>query len=269
MKQKKKHNDNKQNTINMKNKRRPASTTATYKPMIQGSNNYQKKNYFTQTDIKRNNRNTDMSMGLEDKKKLKTETTNQKEDKSSSSKEAITTTSSQLAPSSKSEVFDSSSDNAMSEMKKVADMRPEETSKVFSQVEEKQQLDPSTLTANDLVRKKETKNSTDVNPAKTNSTLQDRNYEEMESKEKDLVLTQNAKPEVTQAPKESEKQEQLGESIRFNDDLDKEHNSDSLSNDENNNPFISGLKLWQAYNEMWFNAYSEYMKKWSIFKAYV
>jgi hypothetical protein len=266
MKQKKKHNGKRQNTIKTKNNRTAFSATATYKPGIPGSNDYQKNNYLIQTDIKKNHRITDMSMGLEDKKELKTKTTNQKEDKSSLPKEAVTTTSSQLAPPSKSEVFDSSSDNAVSEMKKVADMGSYETSKIFSQLEDKQQLDPSTFTANDIVRKTETKNITDVSPAKTNSTLQNRNHEELESKEKDLVLMQDAKPEFTRVPKESEKQEQLGQSIRFNDDLDKEHNSNSLNNDENNNnPFISGLKLWQSYNEMWFNACSEYMKKWSIF----
>jgi hypothetical protein len=267
MKQKKKHNYKRQNTINMKKKRTASTTTATYKPMIPGSHDNQKNNYLIQTDIKKNNRITDMSMGFEDKKNLKTKTTNRIEDKSSSPTEAITTTtSSKLAPSSESEVFDSSSDNAVSEMKKATDMRPDETSKVFSQLETKQQLDPSTLTANDIVKKTETNNSTDVNPAKINPTLQDRNHEELESKEKDLVSMQDAKPEVTQVHKESEKQEQLGQTIRFNDDLDKEHISNSLYNDENNNnPFISGLKLWQSYNEMWFKAYSEYMKKWSIF----
>ena len=40
-----------------------------------------------------------------------------------------------------SEVFDSSSDNAISVMK-VADMRPDETSKVFLHVDGNQQLDP-------------------------------------------------------------------------------------------------------------------------------
>ena len=70
----------------------------------------------------------------------------QKEEKPTSSKEAVTTTSSPLPTSSaspplQSEVFDSSSDNAMSEMKEVADMGPDETTRVFSHVEEKQQLE--------------------------------------------------------------------------------------------------------------------------------
>ena len=128
--------DKRRNAINMKNKRTASSTA--YMPIKPASNDYQKNNYDTQTDNKKNNRNTDMSMGLggEDKKKLKTKTMDQKEEKPSSPKEAVTTTtSSQLAPP-ESEVFDSSSDNAMSEMKKAADMGPDETTKKFSHVEE-------------------------------------------------------------------------------------------------------------------------------------
>ncbi len=73
---------------------------------------------------KENNRNIDMSMGLGEEKKLKGKT-DQKEEKPSSSSEAITTPSSPL-----------------SEMKETADMGPDNSSKVFSQVEEKQQLNP-------------------------------------------------------------------------------------------------------------------------------
>lgn len=105
MKQKKKHNDKRQNTINMKNKHTAASTTATYKPMIPGTNDYQKNNYYIQTDNKKNIRNTDMSMGLEDKKKLKIKTMDQKEEKPSSPKEAAPTSSSQLLQPPESEVF--------------------------------------------------------------------------------------------------------------------------------------------------------------------
>ena len=41
----------------------------------------------------------------------------------------------------------------MSEMKQVADMGPDDTSKVFSHVEEKQQLDPLTTSADDTIKK--------------------------------------------------------------------------------------------------------------------
>ena len=60
--------------------------------------------------------------------------------------------SSQLALT-ESELFDSSSDNAMSEMKKVAEIGPDEASKVFSHLEEKQELDPSAKSTNDSVKK--------------------------------------------------------------------------------------------------------------------
>ena len=176
MKQKKKCNDKKQNTINTKNKRTAAASTTSYKP-IPGTNAYQKYNYYTQIDNKKNNRNTDMSMGFEDKKKLKTKTMDQKEEKPSSPKETVTTaSSSQLAPPPESEVFDSSGDNAMSEMKKVAEMRPDEASKVFSHLEEKQQLDPSTSNINDSIKK------TDPSPAVAEPTLREtEQHDSMES----------------------------------------------------------------------------------------
>jgi hypothetical protein len=269
MKQKKKHNDKRQNTINMKNKH-TATSTATYKPMIPGTNDYQKNNYYIQTDNKKNNRNTDMSMGLEDKKKLKTKTMDQKEEKPSSPKEAAPTSSSQLLQPPESEVFDSSSDNAMSEMNKVADMGPDETSKLFSHLEDKQQLDPSTASADDIVKKTETENSLNINPPKANPTLQKEiDHSEMASKkEEDGLLTHDEKLEIPQIHKESERQDQIGESVRLNDELNKEHRSNSLNNNENNNPFISGIKLWQAYSELWNDAYRWYMKTWkSVFKT--
>src|SRR5215475_11743871 len=91
MKHKKKHNDKRQNTTNMKNKRTAASTPATYKSTISGTDDYQKNKYYTQTDNKKNYRNTDMSMGLEDKKKLKTKNMDQKVEKPSLPKEVVTT----------------------------------------------------------------------------------------------------------------------------------------------------------------------------------
>ena len=74
--------------------------------------------------------------GLGEEKKSRPNTKDQKEEKPSSPKKAVT--SSQPL---QSEVFDSSSDNAISVMK-VADMRPDETSKVFLHVDGNQQLDP-------------------------------------------------------------------------------------------------------------------------------
>jgi hypothetical protein len=89
-------------------------------------------------------------MGLGKEKKSKARTKDQNEEKQSSPKEAMA--SSQLALT-ESELFDSSSDNAMSEMKKVAEMGPDEASKVFSHLEEKQELDPSAKSTNDSVKK--------------------------------------------------------------------------------------------------------------------
>jgi ABC-type uncharacterized transport system permease subunit len=79
---------------------------------------------------------------------------------------------------------------------------------------------------------------------------------------------QDVKPDIHQNHNESERLDQSDESVRFSDELNKEyHHSTSLNKNDNNNPFISGIKLWQAYSEIWFNAYNEYMKTWrSMFK---
>ena len=80
-----------------------------------------------------------MSMGFEEKKKIKP--VDQKEEKPSS-QEAIAKPSSSPQPTLSKiqpEVFDSYRDNAMSEMKERADMKPDNASEVFSHVEEKQQ----------------------------------------------------------------------------------------------------------------------------------
>ena len=92
----------------------------------------------------------------------------QKEEKPFSPKEAVPTNTQLASP--ESEVFDSSSDIAMSEMKKAADMGPDETSKVFSHVEEKQHLDPSTASINDSIKK--TDPSPTTFPAMVEPTLQ-------------------------------------------------------------------------------------------------
>ena len=270
MKQKRPKNKKRTNTINMRNKQ--TATSATYKPIKSDTNDYQKSNYDNQTDNKENNGNIDMSMGLgeEENNKSKTKTMDQRKDKSSLPKAATTAGTSSPLPPAQSEVFDSSSDNAMSEMKQIADMGPDEASKVFSHVEEKQQLDPSTTSVNDDTAKKAVpENNLNINPASNaEPTLQERDRSEMESKEEDIVLIQDVKPDIPQDYKESENKDQLGESVKFNDESNKEYLSTSLNNDENNNPFISGIKLWQTYNEIWFNAYNEYAKTWmGMFKS--
>jgi hypothetical protein len=276
MKQKK-HNDKRLDINNMKNKR--TASSAAYKRIKRATKDYQKSNYDNQTDNKDNNRNIDMSMGLGEEKKLKGKT-DRKEEKPSSSPEAITTPSPPPPPpptlsTVQPEVFDSYRYNAMSEMKESADMGPDNASKVFSHVEEKQQLDPSTISINDGVNKTDPKNSLNTNPdttsfpAMANPTLEERDRNVMESKkDEDLEQQQQGiKSDTAQINRESEKQEHLGESVKFYDnDKKMEYDSNSLSND-NNIPFISGVKLWQAYNEAWIDAYSEFMKAWmSIFK---
>ncbi len=258
MKQKK-HNDKRRNINNTRNKR--TASSAAYKRIKRDTKGHQKSNYDNQTNNKDSNRVTDMSMGLGEEKKSKTKTVDQKDEKPSS---PLPTSSSTLQP----EVFDASRDKAMSEKKESADMTPDNRSKVFSRVEEKQQLDPSTISVNESVKKAIPENNPNTNPAMANPTLEERDRNAMESKEEDLVPKQDVKPDIPLVHKESEKQDQLDESVRFNDELNKEYRSNSLNNNKNNNPFISGIKLWQAYNELWNKAYSEYMKTWkSMFKT--
>ena len=149
-------------------------------------------------------------------------------------------------------------------------MGPDEANKILIHVEEKQQLDPLTTSVDDdTIKRAIPENNLTTHPASNSEkTLQERDNSGMESKGEDVVLMQDLKPDIPQDYKESEKQDQLGQSVRFNDELNKEYHSTSLNNDENNNPFISGIKLWQAYNELWNNAYREYMKTWkSMFKT--
>jgi hypothetical protein len=149
-------------------------------------------------------------------------------------------------------------------------MGPDEASKVFSHVEEKQQIDPqATSVDDDIIKRAIPENNLTTNPASnTEKTLQESDRSVMGSKEEGTVLMKDVKPDIPQDNKESEQQDRSGESVRFNDELNQEYHSTSLNNDENNNPFISGIKLWQSYNEIWFNAYSQYMKTWrSMFKT--
>ena len=208
MKQKK-HNDKTRNINNTRNKR--TAHSAVYKRIKRYTKGHQKSNYDNQTNNKDSNRVTDMSMGLGEEKKSKTKTVDQKDEKPSS---PLPTSSSTLQP----EVFDSSRDNAMSEKKELADMGPVNTSKVFSHVEEKQQRNPSTISVNDSVKKTDPENNPNTNPATANPTLEERDRNRMEPKEEDLVPNQDVKPDITQVHKESQKRDQLGESVRFYDD---------------------------------------------------
>jgi hypothetical protein len=254
--------DKRQNTINMKNKR--TASSATYKPIKPATRDRQNSNYDNQTDNKDNNRNIDMSIGLEEDKK-KTKIMDQKEEKPLSPKEAVTPSSQPLPTSSsllpiQSELFDSSRDNAMPEMKEVADMRPDETSKIFSHVEEKQQLDPSNISINDS-------NKVDSDPTSfptmVDSVLQERDPSTRELIEEDILPTQDVKldDDITQVYQESDKQDRLDESDRLYGNENERSYSNSSSNDVNN-PFIVGIKLWQANSITWINACNEFMKAW-------
>ena len=86
-------------------------------------------------------------------------------------------------------------------MKEVADMGPDNTSKVFSHVEGKQQPDPSTISIDDSVKKAIPENSLNTNLA-SNTELTDfykiRDLSsEIQSKEEDVVLMQDVKPDIS------------------------------------------------------------------------
>lgn len=271
----KKHDDKRRGINYIKNNQ--AASSAAYKRTKRSNKDYKKNSHDNQTTNNNNDhRVTDMSMGIGEVKKSKTKNVDKKEENHSPSKDVVTTTQS-LSPlyiplrPLRSEVFDSSNDNAVSEMEEAADMGTNDISKVSSHVEEKRQLDPSTISINDADKKAVPENSLNIIPTNANSTLQEGDRSAIESKEVDEVLKHDARPDIPQVSIESEKQEQLGESVGFYDEVNKEYyQSNSLSNDkDNNDPFISGVKLWQAYNEVWINAYNEYMKACrSMFKQF-
>jgi hypothetical protein len=242
----KKHNDKRRNIESIKNNQ--TAPSAVYKRIKRSTKDYKKSNYDNQTNNKDKNRVTGMSIGLEEKKS-KPKHVDQKEEKPSS---PLPTSSSTLQP----EVFDSSRDNAMSEMKEVADMGPVNTSKVFSHVEEKQQLDPSNISINDDIKITLSENNPNTISDHTSvstivdSALQERDPSTRELIEEGILPTQDVKlDDITQVNKESEKR----------DHLDEYSNS---PNTDNNNPFIIGIKLWQAHSIAWINAYNEFMKAW-------
>lgn len=267
MKQKR-HDDKRQNALNTRNKRTAPSSA--YKRIKRATKDSLKRNLDNQTDNKDDNRK--MSIGLGKERKLKTKTMDQKAEKPISLKEAVTTTSSSLTASSKSppspqsEVFDSSNDNAMLEMK-VADMRPDKTAKVFLHIEEKQ-LDPISTSINNSIKKTDSENilNTNLNPtslhAKIDLTLEKSDSSSAVESIKDNVVTKDdIEQNNPQIYNELEEHNNLDESARFYGNENKESYSD-LSNNGNINPFIVGIKLWQDHNIAWINAYNEFIKEW-------
>lgn len=263
MKQKR-HDDKRQNALNTRNKRTAPSSA--YKRIKRATKDSQKRNLDNQTDNKDDNRKMSIGLGKERK------TMDQKAEKPISLKEAVTTTSSSLTASSKSppspqsEVFDSSNDNAMLEMK-VADMRPDKTAKVFLHIEEKQ-LDPISTSINNSIKKTDSENilNTNLNPtslhAKIDLTLEKSDSSSaVESIKEDVVTKDDIEQNNPQIYNELEEHNNLDESARFYGNENKESYSD-LSNNGNINPFIVGIKLWQDHNIAWINAYNEFIKEW-------
>ena len=267
MKQKR-HDDKRQNALNTRNKRTAPSSA--YKRIKRATKDSQKRNLDNQTDNKGDNRN--MSIGLGKEKKLKSKTMDQKAEKPISLK-TVTTTSSSLTASSKSsppspqsEVFDSSNDNAMLEMKEVDDMRPDKTAKVFLHIEEKQ-LDLISTNINNSIKKTDSENILNTNlepanlPAKVDLTLEKSDSGAAELIKEDVVTKVDIEQNNPQIYNELEEHNNLDESARFYGNENKESYSD-LSNNGNINPFIVGIKLWQDHNLAWINAYNEFIKEW-------
>ena len=267
MKQKR-HDDKRQNALNTRNKRTVPSSA--YKRIKRATKDSQKRNLDNQTDNKGDNRN--MSMGLGKEKKLKSKTMDQKAEKPISLK-TVTTTSSSLTASSKSsppspqsEVFDSSNDNAMLEMKEVDDMRPDKTAKVFLHIEEKQ-LDLISTNINNSIKKTDSENILNTNldpanlPAKVDLTLEKSDSGAAELIKEDVVTKDDIEQNNPQIYNELEEHNNLDESARFYGNENKEFYSD-LSNNGNINPFIVGIKLWQDHNIAWIKAYNEFIKEW-------
>ena len=267
MKQKR-HDDKRQNALNTRNKRTAPSSA--YERIKRATKDSQKRNLDNQTDNKGDNRN--MSIGLGKEKKLKSKTMDQKAEKPISLK-TVTTTSSSLTASSKSsppspqsEVFDSSNDNAMLEMKEVDNMRPDKTAKVFLHIEEKQ-LDLISTNINNSIKKTDSENILNTNlnptnlPAKVDLTLEKSDSIAAELIKEDVVTKVDIEQNNPQIYNELEEHNNLDESARFYGNENKESYSD-LSNNGNINPFIVGIKLWQDHNIAWINAYNEFIKEW-------
>ena len=94
-------------------------------------------------------------------------------------------------------------------------------------MEEKQQIDPqATSVDDDIIKRAIPENNLTTNPASnTEKTLQESDRSVMESKEEGTVLMKDVKPDIPQDNKESEQQDRSGESVRFNDELNKEYHS--------------------------------------------
>jgi len=156
----------------------------------------------------------------------------------------------------------------MSEMKKVAEMGPEEESKVFSHLEEKQELNPSTKSTNDSVKKTDPKKSlaarSDIiaGQVMAEPSLQERGYGSVQSIEDQVMVPKHDEgPEFAQIHNESEEQKHLEKSVTVYDNESRVFYSDS-PNYDNYDPFIIGIRFWRAHTVGWISAYNEFLKAW-------
>ena len=218
--------------------------------------NYQKPNDDNQTYNK--SRNKDMNEEQKRDIKANSETIDQKEEKHSIS----LTSGTRLQP----EVFDSYRYSAMSEMKEAADVGPDNASKVLSKLEEKQRLDPATISINSNVKTDPegslNTSTTTSFPTIANPMLEERDRSGTELKEDGLGRQEIVKLDIAQVSEESEKQNHLGDAIRsYDGENEKEYQSNLISND--NDPSIPLVKLWQDYVAVWINTYTEFVKAWT------
>lgn len=212
-----------------------------------------------------------MSIGLKEKKK-ETESVDKKQEKSSSPK-VIKESSSSISVSSTEEldVFDSYRDNAMSEMRQKADMEPDNVTKVFSHMEEKQSLDPSKDSVNDdneqkidsegLKANSDSNSSSSV--ANPNPTVEE--IDTSTSPPGEVTLKQNIKQETN--PNHVHKPSELNRvdnSVRFYDSQNQEIHANPLNNDDN--PFIQMIKGWQEITTTWINLWNDFMKFWIVLR---
>ena len=123
----------------------------------------------------------------------------------------------------------------MSEMKEIADMEPNNTSKVFSHVEEKQQLDPSMISINDSNKKTGPEKSLTTNADPTSlspmvdPTLEESDSSAMESIKEDIVPKDDIEPNNPQIYNELEEHNHLDESVRFYGNTNGNANKESYS----------------------------------------
>ena len=83
----------------------------------------------------------------------------------------------------------------------------------------------------------------------------------IKSQQDDLSPKQGVKSEVSEVQSESADRDYLEESVTIYDSENKALQSSSSNNDIYN-PFITGIKFWQAHSIAWINAYDQFLKSW-------